>query len=61
MRDDISIIDQASAILSMNKAGRAVSIRTDYLENLSVRTPATKLSKLTTLSSIVSNPTSSKS
>ena len=42
IRDDISLIDTASAILSNNR-GRAISVRSDCLENLSVRTPMTKI------------------
>jgi hypothetical protein len=37
-REDISVIDQASAILSAG-GGRVMSIKSSYLENLSVRTP----------------------
>ena len=37
-REDISVIDSASAILSTG-GGRVMSIKSSYLENLSVRTP----------------------
>ena len=37
-REDISVIDSASAILSTGN-GKAMSIKSSYLENLSVRTP----------------------
>ena len=37
-RDDISVIDYASGILSQN-GGRTFSMRSDYLDNMSVRTP----------------------
>lgn len=43
LRDDISVIDQASSILSMNNGryGKAISIKTDYLEKMTVKTPVT--------------------
>ena len=37
-REDISVIDTASAILSAG-GGRVMSIKSSYMENLSVRTP----------------------
>ena len=37
-REDISVIDTASAILSTG-GGKVMSIKSSYLENLSVRTP----------------------
>ena len=37
-REDISVIDTASAILSTT-GGKVMSIKSSYLENLSVRTP----------------------
>ena len=43
-REDISVIDSASAILSAG-GGRVMSIRSSYLENLSVRTPKSHVSK----------------
>jgi hypothetical protein len=42
-REDISIIDNASAILSSG-GGRVMSIKSSYLENLSVRTPLSQAS-----------------
>ena len=45
MRDDLSVIDNASAIISLN-GGRAVSIRSDFMENLSVKTPNSKFSRV---------------
>ena len=49
-REDISVIDNASAILSAG-GGRVMSIKSSYLENLSVRTPQSVISKSTALSS----------
>ncbi len=43
-REDISVIDSASAILSTT-GGRVMSIKSSYLENLSVRTPQSQYSK----------------
>jgi hypothetical protein len=43
-REDISVIDSASAILSSG-GGRVMSIKSSYLENLSVRTPQSQYSK----------------
>lgn len=43
-REDISVIDNASAILSAG-GGRVMSIKSSYLENLSVRTPQSQYSK----------------
>ena len=37
-REDISVIDSASAILSAG-GGKSMTIKSNYLENLSVRTP----------------------
>ena len=44
LREDISVIDNASAILSSG-GGRVMSIKSSYLENLSVRTPQSQTSK----------------
>ncbi|CDW72251.1 UNKNOWN [Stylonychia lemnae] len=42
IRDDVSIIDTASAMLSqIGRGGGPISIRSDFMENLSVRTPGT--------------------
>jgi hypothetical protein len=49
-REDISVIDNASAILSAG-GGRVMSIKSSYMENLSVRTPQSQVSKSTALSS----------
>jgi len=43
-REDISVIDNASAILSTG-GGKVMSIKSSYLENLSVRTPQSQFSK----------------
>lgn len=43
-REDISVIDSASAILSAG-GGKIMSIKSSYLENLSVRTPQSQYSK----------------
>lgn len=43
-REDISVIDSASAILSAG-GGKAMTIKSNYLENLSVRTPQSQISK----------------
>lgn len=43
-REDVSFIDSASAILSSN-GGRAISLKSSYLENMSVRTPKSHVSK----------------
>ena len=43
-REDISVIDNASAILSSG-GGKVMSIKSSYLENLSVRTPQSQYSK----------------
>lgn len=43
------MIDQASAILSRG-GGKSFSVRSDYMENLSVRTPMTRLSSVNTAS-----------
>lgn len=48
-REDISVIDQASAILSAG-GGRVMSIKSSYLENLSVRTPQSQISKASSFS-----------
>lgn len=48
-REDISVIDTASAILSAG-GGRVMSIKSSYLESLSVRTPNSQISKSTNLS-----------
>jgi hypothetical protein len=42
-RDDISVIDTASAILSQT-GGRAFSLKSDYIENMSIKTPGTHFS-----------------
>ncbi len=47
-REDISVIDSASAILSTG-GGRVMSIKSSYLENLSVRTPQSQYSKANSL------------
>jgi hypothetical protein len=58
-REDISFIDSASAILSTN-GGRVMSIKSSYMENLSVRTPKSHASKASstysTRSTSSSNP-----
>ena len=46
-REDISVIDTASAILSQG-GGRVMSIKSSYMENLSVRTPKSFISKAST-------------
>jgi hypothetical protein len=43
-REEVSFIDNASAILSSN-GGRAISLKSSYLENMSVRTPKSHISK----------------
>ena len=42
IREDISIIDNASAMLSqIGRGGGPITIRSDFMENLSVKTPGT--------------------
>eukprot|EP00347_Sterkiella_histriomuscorum_P003736 403363144 len=42
VREDLSIIDTASAMLSqISRAGGPISIKSTYMENLSIKTPAT--------------------
>jgi hypothetical protein len=53
-REDISIIDSASAILSSG-GGRVMSIKSSYLENLSVRTPHSQISKASSFRSTSSS------
>ena len=43
VREDLSVIDHASAILSQ-KGGKTFSIKSSFIENLSVKTPSTMYS-----------------
>jgi hypothetical protein len=58
-REDISVIDQASAILSAG-GGRVMSIKSSFLENMSVRTPQSHVSKASSYMSNRSTSTSNK-
>lgn len=58
-REDISVIDTASAILSAG-GGRVMSIKSSFIENMSVRTPQSHISKASSYLSTRSTSSSNK-